>query len=667
MEQANNVEGYLEILSRYREKGFEIYYRGQSEEYSSHLDPKICRIRGLLENEATMLGDLSVMCADDFKGTKSFFEFLSKAQHYALPTRLLDLTMDEKVALYFAINEEKSPYPGNVFVYIQEGVEIEDARVMAISLIIRTGNTNLDFLCNEFTKESGKEISPEEFLELIEKPLFIKYREDFEINNQRLLKQMGTFIIATNDTSDGIIKPNLISLDRFDPNLIIRIPYEFKKKIKDELNDLYDINDHHIFPELPFAARFLERKYEKFDEVVYYEYKVREKRDISLGDYRRITIIIELSKLYPFHDIHKLSKKIIECNKEEMNEVWVSIAKNSDDYITSNYLYEGRWQKNLQETRYSLKPYPNLDNEGYSWKTNNSFTIVNDYNQNSIFDSDRNLFVYHWSIYQNIFPIYSNIKRQNDEKNLVELVRIIKENEDKFLENFSILQDYGRSHNVEFDEFLDLFSKWLSRMDNLKFCISNIKAPPSIVFIKVTRIMDDIYPIIDKIEKTILHWRDKIGITEIDIDKIKPEDYKKPDYQYKQTIPISKNAIKVWFEFTIERNDSLIRIHGNTNLFDGAELLISVSSRESGYFGQSKSPVKENIFVSDWFSNKGKRMSNGNYNISFFLSLPSVQNQQFVDKAGREYENITGEFVNREGVGPTLEFSSNYLLVENDD
>jgi len=664
MEQANNVNEYLEILSRYREKGFEIYYRGQSEEFFGKLKPKICRVKGLIENESNMIRELSTMCKDDFAGTRSSFEFLAKAQHYALPTRLLDLTMNELVALYFATNEEQPKSNGNIYVYIQEGVNVDDTRVLAISLLSKDSNYDLGHLCVEFAKECGQDITPEEFLELISKPLFIRYCEKFEQNNLRLTKQNGTFFLSTNEISDSNINRNLITLDSIDPNLIIRIPYEFKKGIIEELNNVYDVNDHSIFPELPSACRFLEKKYETKSKVEKYSFILREERDISLDKYRRISVIIELGEKYKFDEIRNLSLELVDRYKESWDEVWINISKNSDDYITKNYLFEGRWIKDLQNNNLMRKPFPNSDNTGYSWIFNNSYTTLNDYYQKSMFDSDKNLFAYHLKIYNDIYPIYSKIKMLVSERNIVELIKIIEVNEKQILDSFLKLQDYGRSHNLEFDQYLDLFSKWLFRLDDLKSNISNYKIEPNTVLNRVAKIISDITPIVERIESSINIWREKIGITESEIIEVNIDEYKKPRYQYTQTIPVSKSAINVWFDYTVEIKASSIRVHGRTNIFDNAELLIGLKNETTGYSGQCKSIVLGNTFVSDWFSSKGMKLVSGNYNISFFLSLPTVQDSQFVDRAGLEYENLTGDLVRREGVGPVLEFTSNYHLVE---
>jgi len=141
MEQANSVDEFLKILSRYENKGFEIFFRGQSEQFLGSLKPKIIRIEGLIENESNMITDIINMCHEEFINMDSSFEILSKAQHYSLPTRLLDLTIDPLVALYFAVQDySEFQYSGNIFVYIQSGLEYTDPKIRAISLLAKYGS-----------------------------------------------------------------------------------------------------------------------------------------------------------------------------------------------------------------------------------------------------------------------------------------------------------------------------------------------------------------------------------------------------------------------------------------------------------------------------------------------------------------------------------------------
>ena len=72
-----------------------VYFRGQSYDKWG-IVPSVARYKGLMEYEKSMLSDLS------FLKEKIDLEQIIKAQHFGLPTRLIDVTSDWKIALWFA-------------------------------------------------------------------------------------------------------------------------------------------------------------------------------------------------------------------------------------------------------------------------------------------------------------------------------------------------------------------------------------------------------------------------------------------------------------------------------------------------------------------------------------------------------------------------------------
>lgn len=75
---------------------------------------------GLLENEHLIFRDFLARYDDEFQTCRSTFDILTKMQHYELPTRLLDVTTNALVALYFACLKEpegKGDKDGEVLIY----------------------------------------------------------------------------------------------------------------------------------------------------------------------------------------------------------------------------------------------------------------------------------------------------------------------------------------------------------------------------------------------------------------------------------------------------------------------------------------------------------------------------------------------------------------------
>ena len=103
-----------EILKVSKETGTEIFYRGHAAT-TWKLLPSIFRkpkdeakIRGI-EKEHLLFRDMVAHVPRDFSECKSALDYLVQMQHYSLPTRLLDVTTNPLVALYFACQQIPAP------------------------------------------------------------------------------------------------------------------------------------------------------------------------------------------------------------------------------------------------------------------------------------------------------------------------------------------------------------------------------------------------------------------------------------------------------------------------------------------------------------------------------------------------------------------------------
>jgi hypothetical protein len=79
-----------------------IYFRGESDDFKTDaLKPSIYR-NNLIENEDVIYREVSRYNNIDFSEDKTTFDKLSRMQHYGAPTRLLDLSDDPLMALWFS-------------------------------------------------------------------------------------------------------------------------------------------------------------------------------------------------------------------------------------------------------------------------------------------------------------------------------------------------------------------------------------------------------------------------------------------------------------------------------------------------------------------------------------------------------------------------------------
>lgn len=98
----NSVSEFIEkIVPLDKEGGAEIFYRGHADR-DWELLPSIFRTPNGIANEHLLFRDMVAHLPQNFSSCKSALDYLVQMQHYELPTRLLDVTTNPLIALYFA-------------------------------------------------------------------------------------------------------------------------------------------------------------------------------------------------------------------------------------------------------------------------------------------------------------------------------------------------------------------------------------------------------------------------------------------------------------------------------------------------------------------------------------------------------------------------------------
>ncbi|AWI09272.1 FRG domain-containing protein [Ereboglobus luteus] len=100
---ATTVQEFIALVENLSPKNGEVFFRGH-EIYDWNLQPSVYR-NGFKEFECDIYNEALAMCPTDFQDDASAFEKLVRMQHYKVPTRILDITSNPLIALYFACEE----------------------------------------------------------------------------------------------------------------------------------------------------------------------------------------------------------------------------------------------------------------------------------------------------------------------------------------------------------------------------------------------------------------------------------------------------------------------------------------------------------------------------------------------------------------------------------
>lgn len=165
------------------------FFRGHHDkEYK--LVPSIYRNTGLIQNEDKIIKEAFTYCADDFLPHETLFEKLTKLQHYDYATRLLDISSNALVALYFAVRDfsdaEKSEAiddkkDGEVIVLDipNESIKYDDSDTVAILSAVSLRDISFDI--NEYIKNMGSH----QVLEiLLSSRKILDYQKDLKVLSQ---------------------------------------------------------------------------------------------------------------------------------------------------------------------------------------------------------------------------------------------------------------------------------------------------------------------------------------------------------------------------------------------------------------------------------------------------------------------------------------------------
>lgn len=244
-----------------------LVYRGHSDRREFKLLPFVLREQKFKNAEETILRELVASHPADFSGDRSTLEQLARVQHYSLPTRLLDITWNPLVALYFASKDHHGK-TGEVVVCRIKTRHVKFFDSDTVSCVANLAHLKLaeknaiDFtLAGDAFNAQAPIARLLQFIR-VEKPHFRAGIDPSHLktvlcvkpkkNNPRLLAQSGAFLIFGLTESLDTTPVAEISVER------IQISGRKKNDIVKEL-DRMGINDSTMFPEIEKAALYIRR------------------------------------------------------------------------------------------------------------------------------------------------------------------------------------------------------------------------------------------------------------------------------------------------------------------------------------------------------------------------------------------------------------------------
>lgn len=280
--EINNISEFTKELTKLSaDKNYQLYFRGHSDYKKYKLTPTLYRENDpYYDFEDKLFRATIVNCPDDFVNCKNTLEILVKMQHYGIPTRILDLTRNALVALYFCCNGSFDK-DGEVIVLKIPNDKICDYSSDKATILSNLAKVNSEKISykiptdfDDEDEEQIEEFNNKHFGYLLheireDKPHFFSiinpkhinkvYAVNVKLDNPRIVRQNGAFLIFGIDGE----KSNCPEVDKkwiIEPNgEKIIIPSSSKKQLLKEL-EILGISKSNLFPELDDFAEYIKVK-----------------------------------------------------------------------------------------------------------------------------------------------------------------------------------------------------------------------------------------------------------------------------------------------------------------------------------------------------------------------------------------------------------------------
>ena len=218
-------------------------YRGQADT-SWSLDSSLTREDKFINNEIEMYYEVLSLKPDAFRTDRTVYERLITMQHFGMPTRLMDITRNPLVAIFFACNNfECKNVDGAIFSFSSPEKNSD---------FLNFEDTRLEYLKYLFSNHIDEKDLPE-YEKFINNIWFIRGLA----KNQRISSQSGDFIFV--GKGDGL-KSKLRKL----PKMTIIIDCFTKKVLLEQLETL-NVHGGAVYPDLTHMSNYIRQRYSSLE------------------------------------------------------------------------------------------------------------------------------------------------------------------------------------------------------------------------------------------------------------------------------------------------------------------------------------------------------------------------------------------------------------------
>lgn len=270
---ADSVGTFIEHVFRLNHGGREVFYRGHSNSKKYRLEPSIFRRDqdgNFIHRDAEdrMYRELLVSNSVDFSGDIYTLDRLVRMQHYSLPTRLLDITSNPLIGLYFCCKSNLND-DGEVIVLSMESSYIkyfDSDTASCIANLSRLSKGVRDSIA--FDAEGLEGFNDQRALKQLlhfikeEKPFFEPRLQPEHLRsvlcvkgkhtNSRISFQSGAFLLFGDEA--------VLDEEGTTDITLHRIAITNKRAILKELDRL-NINESTVFPYIESSAKYIAQKF----------------------------------------------------------------------------------------------------------------------------------------------------------------------------------------------------------------------------------------------------------------------------------------------------------------------------------------------------------------------------------------------------------------------